>query len=258
MPNRRHRGALLALTVVLGFAAAGCRVDVHVRAALHEGGAGTLTATVSLDEEAVGRLERNGRTLESAVLLDDLRAAGWEAAWERDGSGARLVLAHGFSGEDELNARLRELAGDTGAVRDGHVVDEDGFVRSREAISFTGDRRALEVGIGDDAALADALEAAGLDVAALDEELGAQLGDALVLRITAQAPGGRLETVTVDAGDERRVSAARSTIAAGRLVTVGIAAILAFLGGLLYLAAAMSARRDRARRGPEPERHPLM
>ncbi|GIU88939.1 MAG: hypothetical protein KatS3mg010_0038 [Acidimicrobiia bacterium] len=40
---------------------------------------------------------------------------------------------------------------------------------------------------------------------------------------------------------------------------LAIAGILAFLGGLLYVGASMSARRDRARRArPEPDRTPLM
>ncbi|GIU88938.1 MAG: hypothetical protein KatS3mg010_0037 [Acidimicrobiia bacterium] len=42
-----------------------------------------VSTSITLDGEAVAEVERNGRTLESAILLDDLRAAGWEAAWER-------------------------------------------------------------------------------------------------------------------------------------------------------------------------------
>lgn len=255
----RRLAARVALAAVMVLVAGGCRVDAHVRVSLRDGGAGLVSTSITLDGEAVAEVERNGRTLESAILLDDLRTAGWEVAWEREGSQARLVLRHAFSGEDELNVRLGELAGSTGVVRDGRIVDSDGFVRSREAVSFTGDLSGLRAGIGQDEALAASLRAAGLDVDALEQQFGAALRDAVRLRITAQAPGGALDTVTVEVGEERRASAARSTFDVDRIVLLAIAGILAFLGGLLYVGASMSARRDRARRArPEPERHPLM
>ena len=60
------------------FVFAGCKVDADVNVTLREDGTGTIDAAITLDGEAVARVETNGRTLETAFPLDDLRAAGWE------------------------------------------------------------------------------------------------------------------------------------------------------------------------------------
>ncbi len=139
-----------------------------------------MRATITLDKDAVARATGAGRTLEQAVRLDDLRAAGWNISeWTKtDQGGARLTLTHDYVGERELAQRLRELGGPNGALRDAHLTRTRTFLRSQDSISVLADLRNLTTGIRDDAELVASLKAAGLDVDALDAQLQGELRDA--------------------------------------------------------------------------------
>ncbi len=115
MPKLTRACVLVACLLVF----AGCKVDADVNVTLREDGTGTIDTVITLDAEAVARVETNGRTLETAFPLDDLRAAGWKVSpWQRrDDGGAALRLTHEYSGEQELDRRITELVGPTRSSR---------------------------------------------------------------------------------------------------------------------------------------------
>jgi hypothetical protein len=243
------------------FVFAGCKVDADVNVTLREDGTGTIDAAITLDGEAVARVETNGRTLETAFPLDDLRAAGWDVSpWLRlDDGRAAIRLTHEYAGEDELDQRIAELVGPTDLLKGAQLTRQRGLLRSRDELSIEADMRDPGTGVQQDPELVAALTAGGLDVATLDQQLQAELRDALTMQVTVEVPGGRSETVQVVPGNEERAMAAHSTFDSGRLTWFLIAGILAFLALLLYLSASIGARRERARRIPDTyERTPLM
>jgi len=252
----------VSIAMACFLALAGCKVDADVMVTLREDGSGTIDTVVALDAEAVARVETNGRTLDTAFPLDDVRAAGWDiSAWERaaDGS-ARLFLSHEYAGEGELDQRITELVGPTELLRDPQLTRERGILRSRDELSIEADLRQPGVGIQQDPELVAALEAGGLDVATLDQQLQAELRQALSLQLTVEVEGERTQTIAIVPGEQERATAARSSFDSGRLTWFVIAGILTFLGVLLYLSASVGARRERARRriNQRPERTPLM
>jgi hypothetical protein len=257
-----RRRLVLASAALAVVALAGCKVDADVDITLRDDGSGTIDAVIRLDAEAVAGVERDGRTLDTAIPLDDLRAAGWEVSvWERGADGsASLFVGHDFAGESELDRRVTELVGPTGLLRDPQLTRERGILRSRDELSIEGDLRSPGTGIQQDPELVAALQAAGLDVAALDQQLQAELREALSLDVTVEVEGERTETVALVPGEQERVVAAHSRFDSGRLALFCIAGLLAFLGVLLYLSASVGARRERSRRAVAqvPERSPLM
>ena len=256
---RRLRIAVVAIAVL---ALTGCEVDAHVRITMNEDGSGTVETTVTLDAEAVARVETNGRTLENAFSIDDFVQAGWNVGtWERNEDGsAQIVISRDYAGEEQLNQRLVELVGDTGILKDARIDRERGLFKTRDEVFLAADARTLSAGVEADPELAASLTAAGLDVATLDEQLSTELREAFRLRVTLQGPSGKTDTAELAAGEEARLSAADSDFNSDRLFFLLIAGALVFLAILLYLSASVSARRSRARHTPpsEPDRTPLM
>jgi hypothetical protein len=252
------RAAALAVCVAL---LAGCKVDADVTVTLEDDGTGVISTVITLDAEAVGRVETNGRTLDTSFPLQDLAAAGWEITpWARGADGsAALRLEHDYAGEDELQQRVEELVGPTQLLRDARLQRDRGLFRSHDELTLSADLRNPGTGIQQDPELLAALQGSGLDVATLDQQLQAELREALSVSLTVVAPGGKEETVELLAGESETATAARSRFDSGRLVWFAIAGMLAFLGALLYLAASVGARHERSRRPlGEPDRTPLM
>jgi hypothetical protein len=253
----RRACLLVAAVLVL----AGCKVDAQIHITLDEDGTGTVTTTVTLDADAVRRVEANGRTLDAAFPLADLGAAGWEITpWVRDPDGsASIELTHTYTGEEELALRLTELTGPTNLLGDVVVRQDRTFLRTHDEVSVAADLRDPALAIMRDEELVASLQAAGLDVAALEAQLQGELRDALSVELTVEGPGGRVQTVEVDAGERETATAARSQFDGARLMWLVMAGMLSFLAVLLYLAASIGARRGRVRRARmEAERTPLM
>jgi hypothetical protein len=236
---------LLAVAAVL---LAGCKVDARVDVTLRADGSGTVTARVTLDADAVRRLTRHVE-LADAVPLDDVRDAGWNVSgWQTSSGSSTITMAHAFVGQDELARLLTDLAGSSGVLRDARVTRSRSWIVAKDSVAVTGDLRDLATGVQSDAALAQNLAAAGIDVNALDQQLRSELGQAFTLTLTVHAPDGETRSVTLQSGDQERVSATSSRTHTTR-------ALLAVVGvGLLVLAlvltgaslAAMSRRRRRS------------
>jgi hypothetical protein len=242
-----------------------CRVDADVQVTMHDDGSGEVAVTLTLDAEAVAQVERNGRTLETAVLLDDFRDAGWTVgAWDRAaGGGASVVLARDFTGEAELSARLAELGGASPVLGNPRVIHDRSFLRARDELRVDADLRNLAAGIAADEELAAALAAAGLDPATLESQLTTELQDSFGLTVGVELPNGQSEEAQLRAGDHQSVSAADKTFHSGRVAAIVAAGLLAFLAVLLYLSASVSARHERARKRAaasraDAKRTPLM
>jgi hypothetical protein len=243
---------------------AGCRADVRVEIEMHGDGTGVVHAALRLDEDAVriiGGLDAANREMR----VDDLVAAGWtvsplEATPE---GGARVTFSHPYSGEADLAARLADLVGEGGVVREPSMVRERGWLRSRDALSLVVDLRAPTTGIGSDADLQARLAAAGVDPAYFDEQLTEALREALNVSVAVRLPNGEVRERSVDVGTMTTLRASERQMDYDQFVKVGIAATLALLAGLFLLAARASARRERRRNAArvayvEHERAPLM
>jgi hypothetical protein len=242
-----------------------CRVDADVQITMHDDGSGTVAVTMTIDAEAVANVEQNGRTLESAVLLDDFRDAGWEVGeWRRaNDGGASIVLTREFTGEAQLSARLAELGGSSDVMGSPRVIHERSFLRARDELSVAADLRGLAATIAADEELSATLTAAGLDPATLEQQLTTQLQDSFHLTVGVELPDGRSEEIQLRSGDQQRVTAAHKTFHASRVAALAGVALLGFLALLLYLSASVSARHDRQRRQEaaarrQPKQPPLM
>ena len=247
MTRRRPR---LAAVVACGFAGlllAGCHASATVAIQLHADGSGAVTVGVTLDHDARVALAGSATAMPD-VPLDDLRAHGWTVSSWRASSdgGASIQLSKPFTGESGLASVLSELDGPDGALRDAQVVRDRSLLHDRDRVSILADLSNLRVGVADDAALASRLRAAGVDVAAIDKGLQAQLGSSFALTVRLELPDGKSTTVHVAPGQQRTVALAGSASHTGRVVALLGAALAAVLGLSLLLAATLR-RRPRAR-----------
>lgn len=210
-------------------------------------GGGLVALVVELDGDAVERIEAGGAPLEEAVRLGDLTRAGWETAgWARDGEGASLTLARTFADVGELRARLHDLDG--GAfVREVRLARERGTFRSRDEASLSVDLRRVGSGVRADEELASRLAAAGVDVDALDAQLGADVRDAFTLDVTLTVPGGRPVTARLVPGERQTLAASRSQLDGGRVALAAAGGAFAAVALVLLAVAAAGARRARSR-----------
>ncbi|HEX5097294.1 MAG TPA: hypothetical protein VFX21_14805, partial [Acidimicrobiia bacterium] len=176
----------------------------------------------------MARVEQNGRALDTAILLDDVRDAGWTVgSWTRaDDGGASIELTRDFTGEAQLRARLAELGGASDVFGGPRVIHERSFLRARDELSVAADLRGLAANIAADEELAAALTAAGLDPASLEQQLTAELAGAFHLTVGVTLPNGRTEEVQLRSGDRQRVTAAHKSFHANRVAAVAGVALL--------------------------------
>jgi hypothetical protein len=243
----------VAFAVAAALLLAGCRVEGAVDVTLRGDGTGVVAATLTLDRDAMARLERyGGGPLEQQVLVLDLLAAGWRSrGWERPpGGGARLRIEHPFSDPAQADDLVAALVGGSGVVREVVAARDRGVLRSRDRVAAVADLRDVTAGIGRDAALARRLRAAGVDPHAIDLLLTADLRRALTLRVTVRA-AGETRSVVVRAGQRRPVDATSETFHTGRAAALGGSALLALAGTAALVAAGMSSRRSRRGRAAD-------
>jgi hypothetical protein len=240
-------------------------VDTRVQITMRPDGTGVVHVSVALDADAINQV--GGITAASKqVPLSDLKAAGWQvSAWTPSaGGGATITFAHPYRGQADLDARLVDLVGKDGILRDARIIHDRGWFRSGDGLSVVVDMRAPATGIGSDRDLKARLAAYGVDPASVDAQLTHQLRQALHVSVVVQLPDGSTKEFAATNGTRSTFRAANDSLDWDQVVKVGIAVALAFLAGLFLLAASASSRRDRRRRAErisitgEHERAPLM
>jgi hypothetical protein len=225
---------------------AGCDVDAKVVITLRGEGWGSIAARATLDAAALAVIEAGGVPVDERVDLSGFEEAGWRIEeWERlpDG-GATIRISHGFSGERELALLLADLFGEDGMLAAPDLDRSRGIVRSSDGVTLDADLTDLTAGVVGDAELSSRLQAAGVDPAVVDAQLAQQL-DGFGMTVTLIVPRGGQRSFRLGPGDVETLALSTSGTNWGRIMTLGIAALLAFLALLLYLAASISARRRR-------------
>jgi hypothetical protein len=202
---------------------------------------------VRADPGAVETAEAGGGSLDSRVRVADLAPAGWAVTpWVRapDGS-ATLTLSKPFARVDEVPDILAELNGDAGPLRDARFTRNREFFSTRYSARATLDPDAASAGVAADAELAAALAAQGVDVAALDQRLAAQIRDGVRIRLVVELPGRG--PVAVTTGGDGAVALDATSSVGNRTRIVGVGAAV----GLVVLAVAVACwpRRRRPGRG---------
>lgn len=230
----RRRWLVVAGLVVL---LAGCSTRATVTVTVHPDGSGTVALRVALDAQAVQAAQAGGTPLAQEVRLSDLSAAGWQVGhWvtAKDGS-ASIVLTKPFQNTGQVAAIARELSGPQGPLHDLRASQQARWLglAHTSRVDGTVDLRDARSGITADPAILAILAAQHVDVAALDQQLSAQVRGGLSVRIVADLPGGT-HTVTVAAGTTRSVGAsstAPDTRRAGLLAAALALLALALLAG---------------------------
>lgn len=240
---------------------AGCRVDARVDITMHGDGTGVLRASVTLDADALDQIGGE-RAAAQQIRLGDLQAAGWQFSALDHGT---ITFTHPFRGQTELAQRLSDLVGPGGVLRDPRITRERGWFSANDSVSLVVDMRAPQTGIGSDADLRARLKAAGLDPASLNAQMASDLRAALHVSVVVHLPDGETRTFDATNGTVTTIQAAHAHRDWDRIVKVGIAIALVLLGMMFFLAASVSARRNRRRRAQrvrtmriEHERAPLM
>jgi hypothetical protein len=244
MARRSRLGWVVALVLLCS----ACTVDATVTVKVREDGSGFVRVDVTADAEAVQTAEVGGGKLEDRVRLSDLPAAGWTVApWVRNPDGsASLTLRKPFTSVDQVPAILDELNGEYGPLESASFTRTRSFFATDfEAIGVV-DLGSMSTGITQDSELVARLQAEGVDVNGIDQQLLAQLKDAFSVRLVVDLPGRGKTVVEPAPGAAATLTASASVDDTTRIYLVVVA-------GLLVVAALLVAiwprRRGRRRRG---------
>ena len=236
---------LLALT--------GCRVDATLDVVVNDDGSGRVDVTVVLDAEAAERIPDLGDQLQA----DDLIQTGWTVTGPDadDAGGTTVTVSKDFFSPDQAAAVIGEVTGPEGFLTDVSLERGRPFGRREFAFDATLDLTGGVDTLGDEA-LADVLDGSpvGIDVAALEEELGATVDEFTSFTLRVHLPGGtvfneddaelssadgrQVFTWTAGLGDEARPVAARTRdLDVLPVALAGVTAVAVLVGlGLLVAA----------------------
>jgi hypothetical protein len=234
--------------------AAACKVDTTVTVKMHDDGSGVVSVTAVLDADAVRAAEAGGGKLEDRVRLGDLAQAGWTAgSWVRAPDGtARITLSKPFSSPSDVAGIMHELNGTAGPLRDVTVTRDVGTFATTYQAKGTLDLQQLQTGLTADQDVVGSLVGQRVDVNAVDQQLLADLKDALAVHVKLDLPG---KTTTVDGVNGRTTAIDESTsvLDTTRVVLVTVAVVLVVLAVVVLLWPGRRRRRRAARRGrPAP------
>jgi hypothetical protein len=207
-------------------------VDVRVR----ENGSGVVRVLVEADDEAVRAAESGGLPLEQAVRLDDLDDADWNVGeWVRaeDGS-ATIELSKPFEDADQVAGILEEASGEDGPL-DLRAGREVGFRATEYSLAGKVDLENVTTGVPTDPELLANLTAQSVDPNVIDQQLLAQLKGSFALRVVADLPGERPETIAAEPGAVTTVRASSSVQDSKRLIFLVAALLLVVLAIFLWI-----------------------
>ena len=221
------RRSLIGWVIALAFLCSACAVDATVTVKVREDGSGVVRVDVTADAEAVQNAEVGGGTLEDRVRLADLPAAGWTVEpWVRNPDGsASLRLSKPFTDVDQVPGILRELNGDAGPLRDASFSRDRAFISTDFSADATVDLGAMVTGITSDTDLVASLQAQGVDVNGVDQQLLAQLRDALTVRLVVDLPGAGKTVVEPAPGQAATLAASASVRDTRRVVLLALAGL---------------------------------
>jgi hypothetical protein len=244
----RVRAIVLALVVAI---AAGCKVDTTVHVNVREDGSGVVRVIVRADAEAVRAAESGGTPIDQAVRLADIADAGFRVgAWTRaDDGSASIVVSRPFRNVSEVEGIVRALNGADGPVRALRATRDRGLLATDYGVSGRIDLDAVTTGVNDDAELLERLQALGVDVAAIDTQLLAQVRSSFDVSVVVRLPDKR--PLTFSAGD---VSTTANVDASAQILDTQRILLLAAAVGFLVLAIVVWVRAGRRRRRPPRRR----
>ena len=251
---------VLFVALFVALLASGCKVDATVDVAVNDDGSGVVRVRVLADADAVKAVESGGAPIEQAVRLADLKDAGWVTSpWVHPGDGsARVVLSKRFGNVSEVAGIVREISGTGGPLRVLVAERTGGLLGTSYAVKGTIDLQNVETGVPADAELVSNLSGQSVDVAAIDQQLLAQLKASFGLKVVVRLPNQSPVTVTAPPGKVTPVDVSASVLSTQRVLFLvaalafGIlAAVMWRRGGRRYRRRARPARAAPARRsGP--------
>ena len=230
------RRSLVGCIVALAFLLSACSVDTTVTVKVREDGSGFVRVDVTADVAAVQTAEAGGGTLEERVRLSDLAAAGWAVEpWVRNPDGsASITMSKSFTDVGQVDGILAELNGDAGPLRDASFTRSRSLFTTKFAAEAAVDVDAIGTGILTDADLVASLQAQGVDVGAIDQQLLGQLRDALHLRVVVELPDGQRTVVEPAPGRPATIDS-ESSVLDVRRVLLGVLALV-LVGGAVVVA----------------------
>jgi hypothetical protein len=241
--RRRLILCALAVTVV----AAGCKVETTVGVTVREDGSGVVRAVVRADAEAVTAAESGGVPIDQAVRLGDIADAGFRVGtWEKaDDGSATIVISRRFRSVSEVEGIVGALNGADGPLRRLRATRERGIVATDFGVRGRIDLDAVTTGVENDDDLLARLEALGVDVAAIDAQLLAQVRSSFELKVVVRLPGQKPVTFTPKAG-----TTTAAVDASAQIFDTERVALLGAALGFLVLAVIVWVRGGRRRRRP--------
>jgi hypothetical protein len=249
----------LFLLVALAALLAGCKVDTTVHVNVREDGTGVVRVVVRADAEAVQAAESGGVPIDQAVRLDDVAAAGFEVGtWTKaeDGS-ATIVVSRRFQSVSEVEGIVRALNGADGPLRGLRASRDRGLVATDYGVRGRIDLDAVTTGVSDDAELVARLQALGVDVAAIDAQLLAQVRSGFGLQVVVRLPDqGPVTFAPKEGATTAGVDASSQVLDTERIIFLGAAVGFVLLAVVVWVRG--RTRRSRATRPPRerpPGRH---
>jgi hypothetical protein len=253
--NVRLATVFLALAVVV----AGCKVETTVQVNVREDGSGIVRVVVRADAEAVKAAESVGAPIDQAVRLTDVSDAGFVVgAWTKaDDGSATIVISRRFRNVSEVEAIVRALNGADGPLRTLGATRERSIVATDYGVRGRIDLDAVTTGVNDDTELLERLQALGVDVAAIDAQLLAQIRSSFSLKVVVKLPDQKPVTFTPkDGATTAEVDATAQVLDRARIILFAVAAGLLLLAIVVWLRGGKRRRRRRATT-PAPERKPV-
>ncbi len=231
--SRRALLCALALAAVLS----ACKVDATVAVTVRENGSGVVRVVVRADAEAVKAAESGGVAIDKAVRLSDVADAGFRVGtWHKakDGS-ATVVISRPFRNVSEVDGIVSALNGADGPLPVLKASRSRGLIATDYGVKGRIDVDKVTTGVNDDKELLTRLQALGVDVAAIDKQLLAQVRSSFSLKVIVRLPDQKPVTFTPKKGtnaatvdsvvtdhehdaDRAPGSSARATAARGRRV----------------------------------------
>lgn len=180
-----RRLVFVALALVL---LTGCRAEVTVAVRATPEGGGDVSATVSLDKEAIEQVP----DLAEQLRVDDLKASGWRIEGPAPAPGGRTEISavKSFASPAEATGIFHELSGPNGPFGALRLTRDRSLLKTRTSLTGTVDLTAGLEAFSDEV-LKERLGGLplGVDLAQLEAELGKPLSEIFGFRLTADLPG---------------------------------------------------------------------